>query len=74
LRNPGRLEEAERCFRQAIRFRPDLPDGHAELGELLLAGGRAAEAVQALETAVDLSPGNVGWRRRLAEARRQVER
>ncbi len=73
LRDRMKPEEAERCFRQAIRFRPDLPDGHAELGSLLLATGRVGEAVDTLETAVDLSPGNVSWRRRLSEARRRLD-
>ena len=74
LRDRKQLKEAQRCFRQAIRFRPDLPDGHAELGALLLEEGRLGEAVELLETAVDLSPENVGWRRRLAEARRRLDR
>jgi tetratricopeptide (TPR) repeat protein len=74
LRDRMKIEEAERCFRQAIRFRPALPDGYAELGALLLAAGRVGEAVDALETAVDLSPGTVSWRRRLSEARRRLDR
>jgi len=77
LRDREEHQRAQRCFRQAIRFRPDLPDAHAALGELLLANGSAAdlaEAVRALETAVDLAPGNVQWRSRLAEARRRLEK
>jgi tetratricopeptide (TPR) repeat protein len=77
LRDRGAAGRAERCFRQAIRFRPDLPDAHAALGELLLGSGGAAglaEAARELETAVDLAPGNVQWRSRLAEARRRLEK
>lgn len=77
LRDRNKDERAERCFRQAIRFRPDLPDAHASLGELLLASGGtagAAEAARALETAVDLAPGNAQWRSRLAEARRRLQK
>jgi tetratricopeptide (TPR) repeat protein len=75
LRDRKDPKQAARCFRQAIRFRPDLPEAHAALGKLLLAGGLkedVAEAVSELETAVDLAPGNLEWRSRLAEARRRV--
>ena len=75
LRDRKDPKQAARCFRQAIGFRPDLPEAHAALGKLLLVGGLqedVAEAVSELETAVDLAPGNLEWRSRLAEAMRRV--
>ena len=77
LAGSGRGASGRAVFRQAIRFRPDLPDAHAALGELLLGSKGAAglaEAARELETAVDLAPGNVQWRSRLAEARRRLQK
>src|SRR3989442_8970401 len=48
----GRLEDAERAYREAIRLKPDSLTARAALPGVLLAGGRHAEA----ETAAPAPP------------------
>ena len=52
----GRADDAERQWRALALVRPDLGGVHANLGIVLLQTGRNAEAVAALERAVQASP------------------
>jgi len=54
----GRLEEAEENIRQVLQASPAFPAAHYELGRILLARGRTAEAVAAFEA----EAGQSGWR------------
>jgi Tfp pilus assembly protein PilF len=64
---------AERCYREAIRYRPLLGEAHFNLGLTLLELGRPAEAVEPLGRAVELAAPSDRWaegaRRALALAR-----
>jgi len=51
----GRLEEAERAYREAIRLKPDSLTALAALPGVLLAGGRHAEAEAAARAALALN-------------------
>jgi tetratricopeptide (TPR) repeat protein len=67
------LEGAERCYREAVRYRPSFGEAHFNLGLTLLDLGRPIEAVPPLERAVEIAaPGDrwgAGARRALALAR-----
>ncbi len=52
----GRLEEAERTFREALAIHPWAPDARFNLGLLLRQRGRRAEAARALGAALELDP------------------
>jgi tetratricopeptide (TPR) repeat protein len=52
----GRLGEAETAFRRVITIAPMLPDGHMDLGLLLVREGKVEEAIPSLETAARLNP------------------
>jgi protein O-GlcNAc transferase len=52
----GKLNEAENCFRQALRLDENLPDAHNNLGNVLRARGQSAEAMAAFEEAIRLRP------------------
>ena len=54
--NAGRLDEAERAYRQVLRFTPNDPNVLAFLGTLLLERGRWAEGVQVLDACLALDP------------------
>ena len=66
-----RFEEAAAEFREALRRRPDSPDANRNLGTALAATGHTQEAIEYLERAVTLAPGNDFARRELDEARRR---
>jgi type IV pilus assembly protein PilF len=51
----GKDAEAERDYRDAVELRPDYPDAHNDLGQLLARRGRHAEAI----TEFDAALGNV---------------
>lgn len=51
-----RLELAERCARAALELDPQLADAYNNLGQVLAAKGRSADAVAAYRKAVALSP------------------
>lgn len=53
----GRVEEAERWIRQALKLAPAMRDPHFELARILLRKGAAAEAAAEGETALTLSGG-----------------
>ena len=52
----GRFDEAERLWRALAETHPELGGVHANLGLLLARAGRSADAVAALERAVQASP------------------
>jgi len=56
LKALGRLEEAERCAREAVRRRPDLAEAQCNLGAVLLEQDRLAEAEAACRRALELKP------------------
>src|SRR5689334_21695863 len=58
LRSAGRLEEARVELEGLVRAEPEFGEGCHQLGNLLKAMGRLAEAVEPLETAARLEPGN----------------
>jgi Tfp pilus assembly protein PilF len=56
LRDQRRLAEAEACFREAARLRPDLAEAHYNLGVALLNQKRPAEAEASCREAARLLP------------------
>jgi tetratricopeptide (TPR) repeat protein len=52
----GRLDEAERCWRDALRLDPDHADTLIDLGRLSLLRRRWDDAIALLERAAELSP------------------
>jgi predicted CXXCH cytochrome family protein len=52
----GRLEEAERAYREALRLEPDSPDSAINLSLLLGRSGRAAEGVRLLDSVIARYP------------------
>ena len=72
LAKGGLLAEAAAPLRRAIALQPDLIEAHANLGNVLLLSGRAAEAIPAYEAALRLRPGDTGLLENLAAARQAV--
>jgi spermidine synthase len=66
-----RFDEAAAEFREALRRRPDSPDANRNLGTALAATGHTREAIEYLEKALTLAPGNDYARQELEEARRR---
>jgi spermidine synthase len=66
-----RFDEAEAEFREALRRRPDSPDANRNLGTALAATGRSREAIEYLEKALTLAPGNDYARQELEDTRRR---
>jgi tetratricopeptide (TPR) repeat protein len=54
----GDLTRADTMIRQALKLRPDFADAHLNLGNVLQAGGRPAEAAECYRRAIALSPGS----------------
>jgi spermidine synthase len=71
LLQDGRFDEAAAEFRQALKRRPDSPDANRNLGTALSATGHTQEAIEYLQRAVTLAPGNEFVRRELDETRRR---
>jgi tetratricopeptide (TPR) repeat protein len=53
----GRMADAEREFRNAIRIDPKLPEAYLDLGLVLGREGKLTEAIDAIQTALRLNPG-----------------
>jgi len=66
----GHLDEAEREARAFATARPDSPEPHATLGQVLRLAFRHDDAIAAFATAASLAPGNAGYRMLLNDARR----
>lgn len=52
----GRVADAERAFRDAVKLAPSMPDAHLDLGLALGREGKSTEAIASLERAVALDP------------------
>lgn len=52
----GRLEQAERLYRQILALRPGLADVHASLAATLFLQGRTEEAIAAFRRALEIAP------------------
>jgi len=68
LMREGRLDEAERRLREAVRANPGHRGAWVRLGELLTRQGKLAEATQALQEAVRMNAADIYTRELLAEA------
>ena len=55
----GRLDESERCLREAVKLSPNLRDARFELARLLLKKGEPAQAATEGEAALRLAEGSV---------------
>ena len=51
------FEEAEKCYREAIRYQPKIPEFYVNLAMLLRVPGRHEEALDLFRKAVELRPG-----------------
>lgn len=71
LLQDGRFDEAAVEFREALKRRPNSPDANRNLGTALSATGHTQEAIEYLQRAVTLAPGNEFARRELDETRRR---
>jgi tetratricopeptide (TPR) repeat protein len=56
LNAQGRLEEAQKQFRQALALRPSYAEAHFNLANTLLSQGRTDEAIMYYQQAVELVP------------------
>jgi tetratricopeptide (TPR) repeat protein len=63
----GRLEEAQSCYRAALRLAPQDAEAMSLLGLALLHGGGSEEALPLLLRAVELEPAQSGFRINLVE-------
>src|ERR1035438_141288 len=64
----GNLELARAHFAEATRLAPRIPEAHEALGTVLIELGKPTEAVQELEAALKLKPGDQGIETNLALA------
>jgi protein O-mannosyl-transferase len=69
-----RTAEAINAYEEALRLQPAYPEAHNNLGNALLASGRATEAVAHYEEAIRLRPGFGEARSNLANALLQAGR
>ena len=56
LEASGKLEQALACYVEAVRVKPNYPEGHYDLGSAQMRKGRLEEAVQHLTAAVKHDP------------------
>ena len=64
----GDRPAAEDRVRQALQMKPDDPEAHAILGEMLLESGEAQAAIDELKRAMELKPGVVRYEAGYAKA------
>jgi Flp pilus assembly protein TadD len=67
----GRLEEAEACFRELVRLRPEGAEGHNLLGVVLNALGRRGESAAHYREALRLRPDFAAAHANLADSLRE---
>ena len=67
----GRDEEAEASLEQSLSLDPRLTDASRFLGELYVRTGRADEAIETYEAALELAPADAELTRKLADWREQ---
>lgn len=70
----ARLEEAVRCYREAIALKPDYVTAYNNLGAVLQESGRAAEAESVYRQALALRPGVAELHCNLANALQDLGR
>ena len=52
----GKIEEAEKSYKKAIELKPDLPEAHNNLSNILLKLSKIEEAEASLKKAIELKP------------------
>jgi type IV pilus assembly protein PilF len=57
----GKLAEAEADYRHALEVRPNYPEAHNNLGQLLAKTGRSAEAIAEFDKALDINVYMEPW-------------
>jgi Flp pilus assembly protein TadD len=72
LFDAGRLGEAIREYREAIRLDGPLPDAHRNLAYALLDSGHREAAAEAMDRALRLAPGDAAQRVALRSVRRAM--
>lgn len=72
LAQDGDRAGAIEAFRKALRFKPNYPQAHLDLGTLLAQKGQAIEALVHLQCAVQLDPGNPRPRKLLELVAKQM--
>ncbi len=71
-RNAGRSKQAETMLRHSLELWPRVPSVHEELGQLLRAQGRCAEAIPIFREGLALDTARFQLRAKLAECENQV--
>jgi protein O-GlcNAc transferase len=56
LKAQGRFDEAISCFQSAMRFKPDMPEAHVYIGNMVRAQGKLDEALSAYQKAIQIRP------------------
>jgi tetratricopeptide (TPR) repeat protein len=51
------FEEAEKCYREAIRYQPEVPEFYVNLAMLVRGPGKLEEALKLFQKAIELRPG-----------------
>ena len=69
----GRLDEAIRCYRKALRIQPRHARAQNNLGAALGQQGRFDEAIRHFHASLEIQPDYTSARNNLASALRQVE-
>jgi tetratricopeptide (TPR) repeat protein len=72
LAQEGDAGGAMESFRKALRYKPNYPQAHTDLGTLLAQRGRIIEAVVHLQCAAQLDPANSRPRKLLQRVARQI--
>ncbi len=70
----GRLDDAVRHYRHALRMDPNQSRIHSDLGRALTSQSRTDEAIEHFSVAVQLDPNNIEARRNLNDAQAQLNR
>lgn len=63
----GNRPKAIAQFKEALKFDPELPQLHRDLGMILAEEGRIKEAIDSLQTALKLDPKDKAVRKKLDE-------
>lgn len=62
----GQIEEAVAQYAEAVRINPTYGEAYYGLGNALLQGGRAGEGIDQIQRSLELLPGNLAIRNKLA--------
>ncbi len=74
LSRSGRLDEAEKHFREALRLRPDYAEAHNNLGLTLIQNGNVSGAMEEYRQAVKIKPDYAAAHNNLANALTKANR